>query len=131
MKEKQFFKRKNHYTNEILFLLIFLILFFLPKLIHPTLPSTIDIIKNFLLIFLNSGVYNVCIIFLVNTGLVFTSIYLLLIENIKINLGIITINIKRTVASLFIGYFIYLFFLISILIQKSMKIQMDMGKDMN
>ena len=121
-------KNTKYYIKEIL-LLIFLI--FLPKVLHPTLPSTINIIKNFLLIFLNSGVYIVCIIFLINSVLVFTGIYLILNENIKVNSEIILRHRKKTFMSLFIGYFIYLFYLISLLIQKSMEIQMSLGKDMN
>ena len=127
MKKMQLLNKNNQHKRTIL--LIFA-LFFIPKLINPTLISTTDIFKNYLFIFLNSGVYFVCIMFLLNSGLIFTAIYLLLNENIRMNAGIL-IHKKRTFISLFIGYFIYLFYLISLLVQKSIDIQTGLGKDMN
>lgn len=79
---------------------------------YPKLPSTIDLIKIFLYNFLNYEVYIGLINIIINSGLVFAAIYLLLNE-----------NKKRTFIHLFIGYFIYLFFLISTLVYKSFEIQ--------
>ena len=129
MKGKQLVKPKKHnfHLKEILFIFI---LFFIPKLIHPTLASTTNILKNFTHIFLNSGVYVTCIIFLLNSLLVFVAISFLINKDLKIKSKIIFFK-NKTFFKLFIGFFIYLLFLSSIFIEKSIKIQNIMGKDIN
>ncbi len=111
-------KKENIYF--IIGIIFFLILFILPILMYPELPSTIDLIMIYLRIFLNYEVYIGLIHIIINSGLVFAAIYLLLNE-----------NKKRTLFHLFSGYFIYLFFLISTLVYKSFEVQTNLGKNTN
>jgi len=97
-------KLKKYYLIEIVVLIF---LYCLPILMYPKLPSTIELITIFLKVFWDSGVRSRIFITIINSGLVIIAMYCLLNE-----------NKKRTFFNSFFGYFIYLFFLISVLISK-------------
>lgn len=120
----------NPYLKKLLLISFLMILFFLPKWLHPTITPTIMILENFVNIFLNYGVYIVISIFLINFVLVFLAINFLLNEDTKIGSRII-LHKNRTFLRVFTGYFIFLFFLVSIFVQKSYEIQTKLGKDTN
>lgn len=116
----------DYCIKEILFIIA---LFYIPILLNPSLPSTISILKTPLEIFRTIGVYGVIINFLLNSVFIIGAILILNSESIKINYRTLLSDGKRTFLHLFIGYFIYLFFLISILVQKSINIQTSKGMD--
>ena len=109
-------KLKKYYLIEIVVLIF---LYCLPILMYPKLPSTIELITIFLKGFWDSGVRSRLFITIINSGLIITAMYCLLNE-----------NKKRTFFNLFYGYFIYLFFLISVLINKQ-EAQISLSSNMN
>lgn len=130
MKKKQITINKKIHNSYIKEILLILLIFYIPKLLNPSLPSTINILRTYVEIFWNLGVYSMIIKFLLNSVFVIVSVNFLINDDIKLTHKYDLSKIKRTFLYLFFGYFIYLFFLISILVQKSTNIQMLKGKDM-
>ena len=120
-------KMHNYYIKEIVFISI---LFYIPKMLNSSLPSTISILKIPIEIFWNLDVYIVITKFLLTSIFVIVAVNILANDDIKINSKILVSKRKQSFFYLFFGYFIFLYFLISILVQKSIDIQTLKGKDM-